>query len=62
MNCDNLLTVKEISGRVRDKYLRLQAIARYSVGSNKGEPKLKVGVEPIGKGIRTGLASTILVL
>ena len=57
MNFDNRLTAKAMSGRVNNKYYKLPTMARYSDGSESGEPEFKVISGVVGNGVRTGFAS-----
>jgi hypothetical protein len=38
MNCETLLTAKDISGRVSDRYCRAPTRLRYGEGSVRGSP------------------------
>ena len=56
-NWVSLLTAKEMSGRVKERYCRLPTVARYGAGSKKGVPEVKeMAAEIVGKGVRKGFA------
>ena len=61
-NWVSLLTAKEMSGQVKERYCRLRTVARYGVGSKKGVPEVKeMDAKIVGKGVRTGFALAVLV-
>lgn len=59
INWDNLLTTKEMSGQVNERYCKAPVIFRYSVASASGEPPARqsIWVELIG--VDTSLESSI---
>ena len=61
-NCDNLLTAKEISVRVKEIYWRLPTIERYWEALGRGSPLSSMSWGEVGNGVVTGLASSILCL
>jgi hypothetical protein len=62
MNCDNLFTVKAMSGRVIDRYCRAPIILRYSVGSENTSPSKVDKIIEVDIEVQTGFASAIFVL
>ncbi|KAJ0861532.1 hypothetical protein HanPSC8_Chr12g0507741 [Helianthus annuus] len=62
MNCESLLTVKEMSGRVKDKYCSAPTKARYSVGDGRGSPSRTVIIEEADIGVGADLQLLMLAL
>jgi len=61
INCDSLLTAKEMSGLVRDKYCRLPTAMRYCVGSSIAGPELSERVVCGHIGVEIDLALDICI-